>query len=160
MTPSDRYLVGLPRGAGRIFLSWRLLASDRPDACFHVERRRGDRWERVSSESVVDSTNFLDRIPEPARYEYRVTAPEGSPSQSIKVDSGAPATLGCAFSRTDRGLGKDRAGRFEQRRPDGLRGLVHRRRRGPIVRLSLRWQADEILKETGKYGGKIMSNEE
>ena len=93
MTPSDRYLVGLPRGAGRIFLSWRLLASDRPDACFHVERRRGDRWERVSSESVVDSTNFLDRIPEPARYEYRVTAPEGSPSQSVKVDSGAPATM-------------------------------------------------------------------
>ncbi len=93
MTPSDRYLVALPRGAGRIFLSWRQLASDRPDTPFLVERRRGDRWERVTGEPVVDSTNFLDRTPEPAQYEYRVVTPEGSPSESVKVDSGAPATM-------------------------------------------------------------------
>ena len=73
-----RYLVVLPRGKGNVFLSWRLLSTDRPLALFHVERRGDEGWQRVTSEPIGDSTNFLDRAPLARGYEYRVIAADGS----------------------------------------------------------------------------------
>ncbi len=89
----DRYLVALPRGERKVFLSWRLLSSDGDDTPFHVERRYGDGWQRVTAEAVVGSTNFLDETPEATEYEYRVVVSDGTPSLSVKVDSGAPTTM-------------------------------------------------------------------
>ena len=37
--PVDRYLVALPRGEGKVFLSWRLLEDDASDLGFNIERR-------------------------------------------------------------------------------------------------------------------------
>ena len=37
-----RYLTALPSGKGSLLLAWRLLPTDRPDAPFCVERRRGE----------------------------------------------------------------------------------------------------------------------
>ena len=51
-----RYLVALPRGDRKVFLAWRLLASDQPDAPFHVERRSGDAWQRLTPDPILDST--------------------------------------------------------------------------------------------------------
>ncbi len=95
--PVDRYLVALPRGGGKVFLSWRLLENDAPDLGFNVERRVPDgQWEAVSSAPVTDSTNFLDETSDEQEYEYRVAAltRDGSePSLPISVDSGAEATI-------------------------------------------------------------------
>jgi len=92
-----RYLAALPRGGGKVFLSWRLLRTDRPDEPFHVERRRvgGRNWRRVTSEPVTDSTNFLDRPSRTGPWAYRVVSGDGTASESVQVDSSAPATI-CA----------------------------------------------------------------
>jgi len=89
----DRYLVGLPRGNRRVFLGWRLLSSDAPDTPFYVERGRGGKWQRISAEPIMDSTNYLDTAPAAAEYEYRIATPDGATSESVRVDAGAPATL-------------------------------------------------------------------
>lgn len=93
----DRYLLGLPRGGGRAFLSWRLLADDPPDLGFEVERRApGSQWQTVSASPVTDSTNFMDQAPEGVTYEYRVVAlskREREPSATVAVDAGAAPTI-------------------------------------------------------------------
>lgn len=50
-----------------MLLAWRLLASDRPDAVFWVERRRGEGepWRRTASQAITDSTTLLDVAPPP-----------------------------------------------------------------------------------------------
>jgi len=91
----QRYLTALPRGDGKVFLSWRLLADDAPDAPFFVECRRGkaDRWQRITSKPIVDSTNYLHTAAEPGEYEYRVSDADGAASEAVSVDSAAPATI-------------------------------------------------------------------
>jgi rhamnogalacturonan endolyase len=76
-----------------VFLSWRLLASDAPDAVFHVERRDGAAWTRVSARPIIDATSYLDSAPAPAMQSYRVVTADGIPSETIQVDAGAPASL-------------------------------------------------------------------
>lgn len=90
-----RYLLGLPRGDRHVLLAWRLLATDHAATPFHVERRRGHdaRWERVTQAPVTDSTNLLDQVPEARIYEYRVLAADGTPSEIVAVDAGAPASM-------------------------------------------------------------------
>ncbi|MBT5828636.1 MAG: hypothetical protein HOH77_00465, partial [Candidatus Latescibacteria bacterium] len=58
---AHRYLVALPRGNQQVFLSWRLLASDAPDASFFIERLDDTTWTRVHQTPVVDTTSFLDQ---------------------------------------------------------------------------------------------------
>lgn len=95
--PVDRYLVALPRGDGKVFLSWRLLEDDVPDLGFDIERRvPGGQWEVVSNNPVIDSTNFLDETPCKREYGYRVVAlaPDARESSlPVTMDSGAEATI-------------------------------------------------------------------
>jgi len=95
---SHRYLAVLPRGNGKVFLSWRLLQSDAADEPFHVERGREGSWERISSEPVTDSTNIEDLTPDPGAYDYRVLDGSGTSSEAVSVDSSADATI-CALDR-------------------------------------------------------------
>ena len=90
-----RYLAGVPRGNKTVFLSWRLLKEDDPDTPFDVERRQGrdGNWQRVNDQPITDSTNFLDTTPQAGSYQYRVITPDGGVSETIEVDSSAPATL-------------------------------------------------------------------
>jgi len=91
--PVDRYLVALPRGEGKVFLSWRLLEGDAPKLGFNVERRvSGGRWKVVSAAPITDSTNFLDETPDRGEYEYRVGALDRA-SLPVSVDSGAEETI-------------------------------------------------------------------
>ncbi|HUW55138.1 MAG TPA: hypothetical protein VMZ92_00735 [Planctomycetota bacterium] len=90
----DRHLLALPRGGGRVYLSWRLLSEDAPDVGFAVEGRRpGEGWQPVGDAPVTDSTNFLDDTRGGER-EYRVVA-DGTPSEVVRVDTSAPPTI-CA----------------------------------------------------------------
>ena len=95
MTPSNpetRHLVALPRGNRHIYLSWRLLPDDAPDEPFLVERRRpGGHWEVVSTSPVVETTDFLDEVPDAVPYEYRVVAAE-TPTAPVRVDAGDTAS--------------------------------------------------------------------
>ena len=72
-----RYLLGLPRGDRQVFLSWRLLPSDAPDTPFHVERRDGGSWTRVTEEPVSDGTSYLELAPAPTSQAYRVVGADG-----------------------------------------------------------------------------------
>jgi len=92
---ATRHLIALPRGQGKVFLSWRLLATDAPDAPFAVERRPagGQPWEKVTSAPIRDSTTYLDLTPGAAVYQYRVVSSAGPASERVTVDSGAAPTL-------------------------------------------------------------------
>ena len=73
----DRGLVAVPRADGSHYVGWRLLESDPVDVAFHVYRRTGtaDAAQRLTSEPVRESTNFVDTE----------ASPEGSPSYSVRA---------------------------------------------------------------------------
>ena len=99
MTQSiDRFLTALPRGEGQVYLSWRLLTDDSPSAVFEVQRRQpGGTWETVSSEPIMDSTDFVDTVAEKTVYEYRVIENDRH-SEPVTVDAGAnPTNLAFEF---------------------------------------------------------------
>ena len=77
MADVHRFLVALPRGEQRVFLSWRLLQADALDVPFYVERLDGENWERVNKAPIVDSTTFVDTAPSAGTQTYRVVAGEG-----------------------------------------------------------------------------------
>jgi len=89
-----RRLIAQPAGEGAVYLGWQLLPQDAPDASFHVYRstRRDVAGERITTEPVHDSTNFVDRRPPAASrlyYRVRAIAPggaEGPPSEWAAVD--------------------------------------------------------------------------
>jgi len=90
-----RYLVALPRGEKKVFLSWRLLSTDKTDTPFHIERKstHTELWQRVTSQPIVDSTNFLDITPKPGRYQYRIITVEGTSSEIVEVDTNSPSSM-------------------------------------------------------------------
>ena len=90
---THRYLVALPRGDQKVFLSWRLLASDAPNVPFFVERLDGENWVRVGDAPIVDATSFLDVAPVASEQTYRVVDNTGESSECVTVDAGADATL-------------------------------------------------------------------
>jgi len=94
MAGKYRYTVALPRGSGRVFLAWRLLADDAPGAPFHVERLGpGGAWQRLTEDPVIDSTTFVDTTPVPGEHQYRIVDAGGAASEAVRVDSSAPSTL-------------------------------------------------------------------
>lgn len=91
--PIDRFLTALPRGNGQVYLSWRLLGSDAPEMPFHVQRRwSGTEWQTLTEGApMVTSTDFVDTVPIPAIYEYRIID-SAQPSRPVSVDAAAPPT--------------------------------------------------------------------
>jgi len=157
-----RHLLTLPRGDGKVFLSWRLLTDDAPDLSFHVERRRhGREWERVSA-PVVDSTTFLDQVPEAMIYTYRIVSADGTLSEMVDADAGAPPTI----ATVDRSLHPDDE-RFQglivgDLTNDGRLGYVVRSARGSAVWLTAYrhdgewlWEIDTCLPARGGWNGSM-----
>lgn len=105
-----RRLVATPAADGAIFLSWQLLASDKPDTGFHVYRstRTDAAGERISARPVEGPTNFVDRNPPPGgRLYYRVRPVEGGvegpPSEWAGIEPGAaPSGLILSVAATTR----------------------------------------------------------
>ena len=58
----DRGTVAMRTADGPVYIGWRLLESDPPDAAFHVYRQAGKNAapERLTAQPVRDSTNFVD----------------------------------------------------------------------------------------------------
>ena len=56
----DRALVAMPAGADSVYLSWRLLATDRHDVAFDVYRAGKDgKHERLNARPIVRTTDFV-----------------------------------------------------------------------------------------------------
>ena len=161
-----RYLAALPRGDEQVFLSWRLLDGDRPDVGFHVERRpaSGGAWTRVTPETVVDSTGFLDRTPRPGAWAYRVVSTDGSASEAATVDSAAPPTpvaIDVPLNPDD--LVEGNAVALGDLRNDGRIGYVVRSvRRGTIWISAFAhdgaalWETDTYLPGAGGWNGSAL----
>jgi len=159
-----RYLLALPRGQGRVFLSWRLLGQDAPDAGFHVQRRRGegDQWRQVSTSPIVDSTNFLDRPPEPQKYQYRVVTSDGVASEAVEVDAAAEASM-LAVDVPLNPEDKVRGVALGELCNDGRIGYVLRSIRGRSIWISayahegkLLWEIDTNLPAAGGWDGSTL----
>jgi rhamnogalacturonan endolyase len=91
--PQPRRVAAAPAGGGAVFLSWQLLPSDKPDTGFHIYRstRRDAAGERITSDPIRASTNYMDRAAPRGRTYYRVrpVAPdgkEGQPSERAAVN--------------------------------------------------------------------------
>ncbi len=57
----DRGVVAVRTGDGGVFISWRLLRTDPPDAMFNVYRKQESRSLRLNKTPVSDATCFRDR---------------------------------------------------------------------------------------------------
>jgi len=89
-----RSLVALPRGGKKVYLSWRLLATDSPDATFNIYRTAADGQPvKLNAKPLTKSTCYLDeQAPEgkACAYSVRLVTPsgEGTPSATATVKPG------------------------------------------------------------------------
>ncbi len=64
-TDLDRGLVVMPGGEGKVYLSWRLLASDPKGAAFNVYRRSSDgEPEKLNDKPIAKTTDFVAAAPD------------------------------------------------------------------------------------------------
>ncbi len=89
----DRGLAAFPQGDGEVYLSWRLLESDRPDATFEVWRSADPAGggERVAV--IKDACNWRERSAGDRVWHYRV-AVAGAPkaiTRTVQVNAAEPA---------------------------------------------------------------------
>lgn len=96
---TPRRLVAVPRGEGKVFLSWQLLAQDAAAAGFHVYRanRRDSAGFRITPEPVADATCFVDAAAPEGLISYRVrpVGPDGKEAASsewVTVETGTAAS--------------------------------------------------------------------
>jgi len=92
----DRGLVALRRSAKDVYLSWRLLEDDPPDAAFHVYRADGGGApQRVTSSPVTKTTDFTDAAAPAGACAYAVRAVtkagESAASPAVPVPAGGAA---------------------------------------------------------------------
>ena len=92
--PIDRGLIAVPCGEGRIYVSWRLLASDPPEAAFNLYRSVGGDAIKLSDRPLTRTTDFLDATaPAGAECTYRVrlvtAAGEQAPSPPASATAAA-----------------------------------------------------------------------
>ncbi|MBM4019758.1 MAG: silent information regulator protein Sir2 [Planctomycetes bacterium] len=93
----DRGVAALRNEDGQVYVGWRLLADDPPDAAFNVYRQAGagGAAERITSGPVRDSTNFVDtKTPKEGDLRYAVRlvtgGAEGPPSPASAVADTPP----------------------------------------------------------------------
>jgi rhamnogalacturonan endolyase len=104
----DRGLVAMPIGEHRVYLGWRLLASDPEDVAFNVYRSSGGNPpEKLNAEPIRKTTDFVDTTaPLDAVCEYTVRAvekgSEGQPLPSVRATASAQAQE-CIILKLDEG---------------------------------------------------------
>jgi rhamnogalacturonan endolyase len=93
----DRGTVAMRTADGPVYIGWRLLESDPPDAAFHVYRQAGKNAapERLTAQPVRDSTNFVDeKAPKEGSPLYFVRPAmgkdEGPPSPAVATADTPP----------------------------------------------------------------------
>ncbi|HAA74743.1 TPA: hypothetical protein DCE37_06465 [Candidatus Latescibacteria bacterium] len=89
----NRHVVALPRGNKEVFLSWRLLKTDPANAAFFVEHMVNGTWRFPTDEAVVDATTIQFPVDDSGPQQFRIIAPDGTPSETATVDPTAEASL-------------------------------------------------------------------
>lgn len=91
----DRGLIARPIAGGKVYLSWRLLPTDAPDAGFLVERRTGDAPSVMLNRTPIrQTTDFVDENPPPGRessYVLRAVLAAGVPGEASRPSRVTPA---------------------------------------------------------------------
>ena len=60
----DRGLTAVRLATGKVYLSWRMLKGDPSQVAFNVYRAAGDRAEKLNTEPISATTDFIDaKIP-------------------------------------------------------------------------------------------------
>jgi len=111
----DRGLVALPAGPGRVYLGWRLLASDPPSTAFDVLRGEpGGQPKPINPTPMRATTDFVDQTAQAGvEYEYTVrpVGNDGQPNASrpvrVKVSEDASS---CVVLKLDPGVTVQKAG--------------------------------------------------
>jgi Sulfatase-modifying factor enzyme 1/Rhamnogalacturonan I lyases beta-sheet domain len=75
-----RRVIAAPAGANAVYIGWQLLPEDNARTAFHVYRsmRRDAAGERITTEPVRTSTNYLDRKAQPGKRAYYRVRPVGA----------------------------------------------------------------------------------
>lgn len=84
----SRGVVAVNQGAGKVFISWRLLASDPDEIAFNIYRTTGNAYTiKLNSKPVSESTNFLDEKADVSRQNsYTVkTVSKGKETETSKA---------------------------------------------------------------------------
>ena len=90
----DRGVVAVRNGDGKIFVSWRLLASDDDATTFHVYRTvEGQKTKKLTKSPVSKTTSFIDTFTDTTKkVAYSVAAvikgKEESPSRAFSLSAG------------------------------------------------------------------------
>jgi rhamnogalacturonan endolyase len=112
----DRGLVALPRGGAKVYLCWRLLASDPVGVAFNVYRAGGDgdAPRKLNPEPLRTTTDFLDEAaPAPAACTYTIRAVtdagEGAPSPGVTAQA-ADKPQDCLVLKFDEGATVQKVG--------------------------------------------------
>ncbi len=96
--PMGRGLVALPVDGGRVYVGWRLLASDPKDVAFNVYRATGSgEPAKLNRQAITKTTDFVDPArPGGAAIDYFIRPvirqKEGPPSQRVRVRPDAKPT--------------------------------------------------------------------
>ena len=88
MEALDRGVVAVRQPEGKVYVGWRLLATDPEGTAFNLYRVNGGKEERVNPEPLAGATNFTDPAPVAAEaYEVRPISggKEGQASRPAKV---------------------------------------------------------------------------
>jgi len=156
-----RHLLALPRGNRNVFLSWRLLNNDAPDAPFFIERMVNGTWRFDVGDPFIDSTTALLECPDDGEQQYRIVAADGTPSETVFVDPGSEAS--CIARRIE----LDPDGRVQHvvvgdLCNDGRSGFVVRFARRGTIHIGAYsadgrslWTFDTRLPESGGWDGSM-----
>ena len=95
----DRGTVAVPLGGGKVYVGWRLLATDPEGVAFHLDRStEGGPAVRLTREPIRDSTNFVDTdAPKDRPFSYVVRPVIGGRSASVAMPGSAATTYGTAL---------------------------------------------------------------
>jgi rhamnogalacturonan endolyase len=92
----DRGVIALPQGDGKVYVGWRLLASDPPNVAFDVYRSDSadGRRQKLTAQPVSDSCNFVDATAAGKRAFYFVQASGGDAGRGASSPGQAAETSG------------------------------------------------------------------
>ncbi len=93
----DRGVVAIVTAEGNVYIGWRLLASDSPDAEFDVLRSETEdgTYQKLNAEPIADSCNFVDTMADGERGYYVVRARAGEKMERSDPVRAEVAREGC-----------------------------------------------------------------
>ncbi len=82
----NRELTAISKGEGHVALTWQLLESETPDTAFFIENMVNGTWCFPTEEPAV-GTAVEFTVEAKGPQQFRVIAPNGTPSETATVDA-------------------------------------------------------------------------